>query len=194
MPNGWEPSAGGFPAMVGNVPFLMKDVVLLAVSIYLLKEDVVRVRHQVKPTANEDAMRSSRTVRRAGVMVAALIIGTLPLETSRAQTGLMGVVASYPRANDVVDGSAFQISLRFDLPVDHERSTLTLRTRQDVRQLRPRLGSATNYLFSIAGPLAPGAYELIWEARLSGGQTRSGTIPFTVKSSQPSVSMSTSLE
>src|SRR5215510_6974399 len=40
MPNGWAPSAGGFPAMVGNVPFLMKDVVLLAVSIYLLKQDM----------------------------------------------------------------------------------------------------------------------------------------------------------
>jgi uncharacterized membrane protein YkgB len=46
MPNGWAESAGGFPAMVGNVPFLMKDVVLLAVSIYLLKEDVQRVRAQ----------------------------------------------------------------------------------------------------------------------------------------------------
>jgi uncharacterized membrane protein YkgB len=43
MPNGWAPSAGGFPAMVGNVPFLMKDVVLLAVSFYLLKQDVVRL-------------------------------------------------------------------------------------------------------------------------------------------------------
>lgn len=43
MPNGWAESAGGFPAMVGNVPFLMKDVVLLAVSVYLLKQDVVRV-------------------------------------------------------------------------------------------------------------------------------------------------------
>jgi uncharacterized membrane protein YkgB len=43
MPNGWAESAGGFPAMAGNVPFLMKDVVLLAVSIYLLKEDLVRV-------------------------------------------------------------------------------------------------------------------------------------------------------
>jgi uncharacterized membrane protein YkgB len=42
MPNGWAESAGGFPAMAGNVPFLMKDVVLLAVSIYLLKEDLVR--------------------------------------------------------------------------------------------------------------------------------------------------------
>jgi len=44
MPDGWAPSAGGFPAMVGNVPFLMKDVVLLAVSVYLLKQDVVRAR------------------------------------------------------------------------------------------------------------------------------------------------------
>src|SRR6185295_13796387 len=39
MPNGWAASAGGFPAMTGNVPFLMKDVVLFAVSFYLLKQD-----------------------------------------------------------------------------------------------------------------------------------------------------------
>jgi uncharacterized membrane protein YkgB len=44
MPNGWAPSAGGFPAMVGNVAFLMKDVVLLATSVYLLKLDALRVR------------------------------------------------------------------------------------------------------------------------------------------------------
>ena len=43
MPNGWAASAGGFPAMQGNVAFLMKDVVLLAVSFYLLKQDAVRV-------------------------------------------------------------------------------------------------------------------------------------------------------
>jgi len=43
MPDGWAASAGGFPAMTGNVPFLMKDVVLLAVSVYLLKQDVKRV-------------------------------------------------------------------------------------------------------------------------------------------------------
>jgi uncharacterized membrane protein YkgB len=46
MPDGWDASAGGFPAMTGNVPFLMKDVVLLAVSFYLLKQDVVRVTRQ----------------------------------------------------------------------------------------------------------------------------------------------------
>jgi len=45
MPDGWDLVAG-FPAMTGNVPFLMKDVVLLAVSVYLLKQDLVRaLRH-----------------------------------------------------------------------------------------------------------------------------------------------------
>ena len=42
MPDGWAASAGGFPAMKGNVAFLMKDVALFAASIYLLKQDVVR--------------------------------------------------------------------------------------------------------------------------------------------------------
>lgn len=43
MPGGWAASAGGFPAMAGNVPFLMKDLVLFAASVYLLKQDVLRV-------------------------------------------------------------------------------------------------------------------------------------------------------
>jgi len=43
MPNGWDEVAGGFPAMTNNVPFLMKDVALLAASFYLLREDVVRL-------------------------------------------------------------------------------------------------------------------------------------------------------
>src|ERR1700746_2720031 len=42
FPNGWEPSAGGFPAMTEDVAFLMKDLVLLAASFYLLKQDVLR--------------------------------------------------------------------------------------------------------------------------------------------------------
>ena len=42
MPDGWAASAGGFPAMTEKVAFLMKDLVLLAVSFYLLKQDVLR--------------------------------------------------------------------------------------------------------------------------------------------------------
>src|ERR1700741_246702 len=45
MPDGWDPVAG-FPAMTGQVPFLLKDVVLLAVSLYLLKKVFVRMPQQ----------------------------------------------------------------------------------------------------------------------------------------------------
>jgi uncharacterized membrane protein YkgB len=55
MPDGWAESAGGFPAMKGNVAFLMKDVVLLAVSVYLLKQDVARVVCQAPNAASEFA-------------------------------------------------------------------------------------------------------------------------------------------
>jgi uncharacterized membrane protein YkgB len=41
-PDGWAASTGGFPAMTERVAFLMKDVVLFAASIYLLKQDVLR--------------------------------------------------------------------------------------------------------------------------------------------------------
>jgi uncharacterized membrane protein YkgB len=43
MPDGWAASAGGFPAMTERVAFLMKDLVLLVVSFYLLKQDLARV-------------------------------------------------------------------------------------------------------------------------------------------------------
>lgn len=55
MPDGWDQSAGGFPAMTGNVPFLMKDVVLLAVSVYLLRQDVVRELRATGTTENRRA-------------------------------------------------------------------------------------------------------------------------------------------
>jgi uncharacterized membrane protein YkgB len=41
FPNAWAKEAGGFPAMYLPVAFLIKDIVLLAVSIYLLKQDVM---------------------------------------------------------------------------------------------------------------------------------------------------------
>jgi uncharacterized membrane protein YkgB len=63
MPNGWAASAGGFPAMVGNVAFLMKDVVLLAVSIYLLKEDVQRVDRELLIAKRGFGASDRRSVR-----------------------------------------------------------------------------------------------------------------------------------
>src|SRR6204780_5662289 len=42
MPDGWAASAGGFPAMTEHVAFLMKDLLFLTASFYLLKQDVAR--------------------------------------------------------------------------------------------------------------------------------------------------------
>jgi uncharacterized membrane protein YkgB len=61
IPDGWAASAGGFPAMAGNVAFLMKDLVLLAASVYLLKQDVAR--------ASLPVTHSARFEEGAGVKV-----------------------------------------------------------------------------------------------------------------------------
>ena len=42
VPDGWDAGAGGFPAMAMNAAFLLKDLVLLAVSVYLLRQDTIR--------------------------------------------------------------------------------------------------------------------------------------------------------
>ena len=43
VPDAWDAGAGGFPAMAMNAAFLLKDLVLLVVSVYLLRQDVARV-------------------------------------------------------------------------------------------------------------------------------------------------------
>ena len=49
-PNNWEASAGGFPAMGGATSFLIKDAVLLAGSVLLLKSDLLKVLTQRSAT------------------------------------------------------------------------------------------------------------------------------------------------
>ena len=61
FPDGWAASAGGFPAMTEHVAFLMKDLVLLAVSFYLLKQDVVRA-----AVANEPALTRAQAALSVG--------------------------------------------------------------------------------------------------------------------------------
>ncbi|HSV25532.1 MAG TPA: DUF417 family protein [Xanthobacteraceae bacterium] len=43
LPDAWAKSAGGFPAMTDMVAFLMKDIGLLTLSLYLLRQDLIRV-------------------------------------------------------------------------------------------------------------------------------------------------------
>jgi uncharacterized membrane protein YkgB len=42
LPGAWEKSAGGFPAMTDMVAFLMKDIGLLSMSVYFLRQDLIR--------------------------------------------------------------------------------------------------------------------------------------------------------
>jgi uncharacterized membrane protein YkgB len=66
MPDGWAPSAGGFPAMTERVAFLMKDLVLLAASFYLLRQDVLRAASAREPyTDQQDAETGKERLRRA---------------------------------------------------------------------------------------------------------------------------------
>src|SRR5262245_28686804 len=70
MPDGWN-EAASFPAMQGNVAFLMKDVVLLAVPVYLLKQDVVRAslpeaeRRQAREVGKLQARAAEQSAARA---------------------------------------------------------------------------------------------------------------------------------
>jgi uncharacterized membrane protein YkgB len=42
LPGAWAPEAGGFPIMTLPLGFLMKDILFLAASFYLLKQDLAR--------------------------------------------------------------------------------------------------------------------------------------------------------
>jgi uncharacterized membrane protein YkgB len=68
MPGGWAASAGGFPAMTEKVAFLMKDFVLLAVSLYLLKQDLLRLsleyRERSLSVASSSEMPTAEDTRR----------------------------------------------------------------------------------------------------------------------------------
>lgn len=67
MPEGWAASAGGFPAMTERVAFLMKDLVLLAVSVYLLRQDLVRVLSKEEVTLQQRTLQPEHALSHAGV-------------------------------------------------------------------------------------------------------------------------------
>ncbi len=48
LPDAWAREAGGFPIMTLPLGFLMKDVLFLAASFYLLKQDLTRATNEIK--------------------------------------------------------------------------------------------------------------------------------------------------
>ena len=92
----------------------------------------------------------------------------------------MSLVEHVPAVTQLMDGNALAFALRFDQPINHYRSTLTLVTPDGASMLRPRLSAQPNTLYSAIGRLMPGAYELRWQAYAASGETWEGTVPFTV--------------
>lgn len=54
------PGAGGFSAMTEHVAFLMKDIVLFSASVYLLRQDVMRVSSPAKQKGETSEVVLSR--------------------------------------------------------------------------------------------------------------------------------------
>jgi methionine-rich copper-binding protein CopC len=107
-------------------------------------------------------------------------VSTTSLAGASAQA--MGLVEQTPAVNEIMQGSGLAFALRFDQPIDHQRSSLGLVTPRGTKMLRARLDAEPNTLYSAVGQLAPGEYTLRWKARGRDGQMLTGKIPFRVAS------------
>lgn len=112
-------------------------------------------------------------------LLPALLLAGLPAHAAEP----MRLLDSAPRAQSTMDGPRQEFRVRFDGPVDHNGSRLTvLQNGRVVRTLRPRLGASPDTLYANAGGLPAGTYTLRWavRSRRDGGMTDGG-FDFTVR-------------
>ena len=95
----------------------------------------------------------------------------------------VSVLDSAPKAKAVIGEPSSEFFVRFDRPIDHIHSRLSIwRDGQLVEYLQPRLQSSPDVLFARAPTLPPGQYMLRWTVRtMEGVKTTEGDIPFTIK-------------
>ena len=93
------------------------------------------------------------------------------------------VMDSAPKAQAVIGEPGSSFFVRFDRPIDHIHSRLSIwRDGQLVEYLQPRLQSSPDVLFARAPTLPPGAYMLHWSVRtMQDVKVIEGDIPFTIK-------------
>ena len=110
-----------------------------------------------------------------------LLAPLLPTDPAIAQ-GPMQAVEIRPAARSVMDGQRQEFYLRFDRPVDHNRSRLeVVQDSRVVRTLQPRLQAQPNVLFATTGGLPAGSYTLRWFARgQSPEDSNEGSLDFSV--------------
>lgn len=93
------------------------------------------------------------------------------------------VMDSAPKAQAVIGEPGSSFFVRFDRPIDHIHSNLSIwRDDRRVEQLQPRLQSSPDVLFARAPTLPPGEYLLRWTVRtMDGVKVIQGDIPFTIR-------------
>lgn len=93
------------------------------------------------------------------------------------------VMDSAPKAQAVIGEPGSSFYVRFDRPIDHIHSNLSIwRDGQLVERLQPRLQTEPDILFARAPTLSPGDYLLRWTVRtMEGVKVVQGDIPFTIK-------------
>lgn len=96
----------------------------------------------------------------------------------------VSVLDSAPKAKAVIGEPSSEFFVRFDRPIDHIHSRLSIwRDGRLVEHLQPRLESSPDVLFARAPTLPPGEYRLHWAVRtMQDVKVTEGDIPFTVKS------------
>lgn len=104
-----------------------------------------------------------------------------------AQARPMTLMESRPAAHAVMSGAVTQFFVRFDGPVDHAASVLTvLGNGRVVQSLHARLNSQPDTLYASGGKLPPGDYVLQWQTRsMADHDVSSGSIPFSVARHAP---------
>lgn len=95
----------------------------------------------------------------------------------------VSVLDSAPKAQAVIGEPGSSFFVRFDRPIDHIHSSLSIwRDGRLVEKLQPRLQSSPEVLFAHAPTLPPGEYLLRWTVRtMEGIKVIQGDIPFTIK-------------
>lgn len=113
-----------------------------------------------------------------------LIVGLFAMAVSASASAQnVSVLDSAPKAQAVIGEPSSSFYVRFDRPIDHIHSNLSIwRSGQLVERLQPRLQSSPDVLFARAPTLPPGEYFLRWTVRtMEGTQVTQGDIPFTIK-------------
>jgi methionine-rich copper-binding protein CopC len=112
-------------------------------------------------------------------LLAGTAAGFVGIGTANGQG--VSVLESTPAANAVIGRRSSGFYVRFNRPVDHEDSRLSIKQNGRVIEvLHPRLESAPEVLFARAPTLPPGRYSLHWI--VGGSPQYDGEIPFTVGS------------